>query len=273
MAESMGGVKTREANVMSGRIVLGVLFVAIWALASRASLAQQIGLGVPFGSSGHSFHEQLGTSWGVAGNGWFFSFGGAAPPPFGGFDHNGGARLGFSGPGGFFNLTASQGSTRSFGGQAGSITMQNGGGGAMFDQTISPFVTGVIPVLGDLPPAGPSTVLEERLQRLQAGEGRHSISPAETTSGASERAAGPSSAERGAPSVSEIKARQVANEADASAAATREIDVLLEKANSAIAAGKPGVAKIHLQMAARRSSGELRVEILRRIEQLSSPSK
>jgi hypothetical protein len=269
----MGGVRIREANVMRSRIVLGLLFVAIWALASRALIAQQVGVGVPFGSSGHSFHEQLGTSWGLSGNGWFFSFGGAAPPPFGGFDPNGGARLGFGGPNGFFNLTASQGSTRTFGGQAGSITMPNGGGGAMFDQTISPFVTGVIPVVGDLPPAGPSTVLEERLQRLEAGEGRRTDSSAATASDDEPRAVGPSTAERGEPSIAEIKARKAASDVDASAAATMEIDVLLEKASGAIAAGKPGVAKIHLQMAARRASGDRRADILRRIEQLNATRK
>lgn len=258
---------------MKAQALIAVLFVAIGTLCVRASVAQQIGVGVPFGNSGHSFHEQLGTSWGLAGNGWFFNFGGAAPPPFGGFDPNGGARLGFSGPHGFFNLTASQGSTTTFGGQAGSITMPNGGGGAMFDQTISPFVTGVIPVVGNLPPAGPSTVLEERLQRLEAGEGRRTDSSAAPAYDDGPRAAGPSTAERGEPSIAEIKARKAASEADASAAATSEIDVLLEKASGAIAAGKPGVAKIHLQMAARRASGDRRAEILRRIEQLNTTSK
>ena len=123
----------------------------------------------PHPTFGHSFYEQFGTSWGVRGNGWFFSFGGPVVPPFGGFDPNAGANFGFAGPNGFLNISAGQGSSTTFGGQTPMVTVMNGGSGAFFDQTVRPFVTGVIPVIGGQPPAFQS-VLEERLARLSAGE-------------------------------------------------------------------------------------------------------
>src|SRR5262245_65970440 len=111
----------------------------------------------------------MGVSWGIRGNGWFFSFGGPVAPPFGGFDPNAGANFGFAGPNGYFNFTAGQGASSTFSGQTPMVTVPNGGTGAFFDQTLRPFVTGAIPVVGGAPPAFDS-ILKERLRRLQAGE-------------------------------------------------------------------------------------------------------
>jgi hypothetical protein len=152
------------------------------------------------------------------------------------------------------------------------VTVTNGGTGAFFDQTVRPFVTGVIPVVGGEPPAF-NSVLHERLSRLQAGEGSgEHKQPASAGSGGG-ATNGPSSAERGELSVAEIKARKAAAGSADDAAAAAEIEALLEKARGAIAEGKPGVAKIHLQMAARRATGERRQAILKRIEQLDAPGK
>jgi hypothetical protein len=68
--------------------------------------------------------------------------------------------------------------------------------------------------------------------------------------------------------VAEIKARKAAEKSAQQSAAASEAAVLVEKAKGAIAEGKPAVAKIYLQMAARRAEGEERTEILRQLEAL-----
>jgi hypothetical protein len=74
-------------------------------------------------------------------------------------------------------------------------------------------------------------------------------------------------------SVAEIKARKAADDATADAAAAAEIEALLEKARGAIAAGKPGVARIHLQMAARRAGREQQAAIQKQIAELGAAAK
>src|SRR5262245_37290262 len=245
------------------------LFVA-WGTASARG--QQANIEVPFGATGDSFFEQIGLSWGLRGNGWFFNFGGPPPaPPFGGFDPNAGANFGFAGPGGFFSLTAGLGSTLSFSGQAPSVTVMNGATGFFSDTVQRPFVTGIIPVVGTpvappigFLPGGPS-VLEERLQRLQSAGG---IPEAAPSAPAAPAPAAASTADRGDLSVAEIKARQAAEKRARESAGQSEIAGLLEKARAAEAAGKPSLAKVYLQMAARRATGEQLLEIRRALDRL-----
>ena len=259
---------------MSARVVI-VSFVAMSGVAAYApALAQQVTVATPHPTVSHSFHEHIGVNWGIRCNGWFF--GGRAAPPFGGFDPSAGATFGFGGPNGFLNFTAGQGSSTTFSGQTPMVTVANGGTGAFFDQTVRPFVTGVIPVVAGQPPAFGS-VLEERLSRLQAGEAVGDATTGQPAAavggGAGGAVKGPSSAERGELSVAEIKARKTAGQAESEAAAAAEIEVILEKARGAIADGKPGVARIHLQMAARRASGERQAAILKQIDELAVPGK
>ena len=70
---------------------------------------QQVTVSTPYQSTGDSFFENMGTSWGLNGPNWSFSFGGSpmqAAPQFGGFDPSAGANFGFAGGsggvGGFF---------------------------------------------------------------------------------------------------------------------------------------------------------------------------
>jgi hypothetical protein len=65
-------------------------------------------------------------------------------------------------------------------------------------------------------------------------------------------------------SVAAIKAQAAAEEK----AAADEIAVLLEKAKGAEETGKPSVARIYYQMAARRAHGEQQREIQARIQAL-----
>jgi hypothetical protein len=145
------------------------------------------------------------------------------------------------------------------------VTMPNGGFATFNDQTLRPFVTGFVPVVGGAPQAF-STVLEERLHRLQVEEATPP-SEAPVAPGVPAPAAA-SSAERGDVGVAEIKARKAAEKAGRDAAAAAEFDVLIEKARGAIADGKPAVARIYLQMAARRAAGEQREGIRRLLETL-----
>ncbi len=56
--------------------------------------------------------------------------------------------------------------------------------------------------------------------------------------------------------------------AEEQAAGSAEIARYVEMARNAEQSGKPGTARIYYQMAARRASGELRADLLKRVEQL-----
>lgn len=147
--------------------------VALLPLLPSPVWAQQVTSTVPGYRVGDSFHELFGLHWGFRmggpGGGVFFDnggFGGAAPA-FGGFDPNSAARFGFARGGtngGFFlDFIASQGSNRSIVSQSPILTLPNGGAGAFYNSTLTPFVTGWVPVVGQNP-------LEERLSRLRQGD-------------------------------------------------------------------------------------------------------
>lgn len=264
---------------MTLRIGMVTLAIFVAALPSVLS-AQQSTIGTPLGTGGHSFHENIGLTWGLRGNGWFFNSPRLAPSPFAG----GGASFGGGFGGGGFRLTAEQGSSSSMSSQSPSVTVMNGGTGYFSDTTIRPFVTGLVPVVGNMPSAPPIPLMRgnninpvlERLGRLEAEGGLAppaAARPAEEAEakkdaplilggGAAGRAA--SSAERGDLSVAEIKARRAADAPDHPS----EVNALLAKAEAAAADGKPGVARIYLQMAARRATSDQQNEIQARLRDL-----
>lgn len=246
-------------------------------LVAPASHAQQVNVGTPFHNVGHSFYENIGTSWGLRGPGWFFNFGGGGgvAPPFGGFDPNGGANfgVGFGGgnTSGFFNMNVGQGANSTLVSQTPSVTIPNGGNGYFIDGTFRPFVTSITPVVG-MPDNSDPSPLRERLRRLKSGEvqapspgeDEANNQPAAHAGGGGAGGRG-SSAERGALSVAALKAQAAA----AQQTEDTELAALLEKAKGAEAAGKPSVARIYYQMAARRATGDQQREILTRLEALS----
>jgi hypothetical protein len=255
---------------MAVRFIVSCLVVGLLLGVPALTTAQQVNVQTPFNGVGHSLYEQIGVNWGVRGNGWFFNFGGPPPvPPFGGYDPGAQANFGFGGPNGFLNITAGQGSDRSIVSSSPSVTVMNGGTGYFSDTIQRPFVTGLIPVVGSAPGLpgtgvpgpilGPS-VLQERLSRLQA-EGAAAAAPSAPSAPASVAPPAASSAERGELSVAEIKARRSAEKSAAAGAAQAEIDALLEQARGAEAEGKPNVARIYLQQAARRAPDDRRSEI------------
>ena len=153
------------------------LAIAILSFAiCEPAVAQQIFVETPSTTVSDSFFENTGVNFGFSlpggqGNGSrvvgldalgrplgnvTFSQGsaGSALPPFGGFDPNSGGRTGFAvlgeNGGGFsLGLNFGSGSTRTLQSTTPGITVQNGFGGTLFDGSIRPFVTGVIPVVGN----------------------------------------------------------------------------------------------------------------------------
>lgn len=244
------------------------------ACGANTAFAQQANIAGPFNSIGTGFYENIGMNWGVRGPGWFFNFGGNSPNPpnpgFGGVDPNAGANFGAGfkagNTSGFFNLTAGQGANSTFVSQTPNVTIPNGGNGYFIDGSFRPFVTSILPVVGE---KGDPSPLRERLRRLKEGEVSSpgdEPAPAESASsgGGSGGSGRPSSAERGDLSVAAIKAQAAA----ASQTEDAELAVILEKAKGAEAAGKTNVARIYYQMAARRARGTQQQEILQHLNTL-----
>jgi len=258
--------------------------------------AQQTNQTAPVVGVGDSFHEFIGTQWGLSGRGWFFNFGGGLPggaaPPFGGFDGssglNGGFGFGGGGVSGGFRFMATQGSSRSLGSTSGSLTQLVGAPGYIFNGTLTPFVTEITPVVGNGAPAMvPISPLRQRLNQLGGVQGlrpplrlpepaaiaerekdeegfvlgRREAIRAATPGGL---ASGGSSAERGDESIAEIRRRQAVDDAEREA----ELDRLLAQADRLEAAGDlRGAANIYSRAAA-KVEGARREEFVLKARQL-----
>ena len=147
-----------------GRQPLAALASLIYLLfaspAVRESAAQQ-GLQSTVGAGrvvvSDSFYERFGIRWGIHGRGFFFDNGGPGPVPvFGGFDPNTQGHFGFGGRNGYFSLFAANGNHRSIVSNSAVLTLPNGGYGEVMSSELRPFVTGVVPVVGD----GSTSLLE-----------------------------------------------------------------------------------------------------------------
>ncbi len=316
-------------------LLLAGLLVAL-SLAATSN-AQQVTIQAPFNTVRDSFNERFGINFGfnirgsqqlpgddggtaIVGllrDGSFspnieFRQGGfgTAIPPFGGFDQNATTRSGFAvlGDAGdlFFNFDFSQASSRSLVSQTPVITLTSGYPGSISDQTQTPFVTSVTPIVNGWParrfprmrfspadvmqsaPYQVSPVLERyrRLQEMQRNAAdaakqqatRRAAAPARRTPPArttrpqsfSDRlaAAGQSSAGQPTESVADIRRRQ-------RSAVQTEQDEALESYHRGLNAeskGKLAVAKIHYRIAARAATGELKQRAEARLRALSEPS-
>lgn len=269
-----------------------IAFAALVSSTSPAA-AQQVTVTAPMTGVSNGFHENIGVGFGFGlPGGGFFGAGGQNALPAG---------LRIAGPGGFLNIAADQGSTRSISTVAPSVTVMNGGSGAIYDVTIRPFVIGFTPVVGGLgfgdmgpqfgPPQfgplpiatfdGPS-MLQDRLARLQAEGGLQQLTTATSTDNlpaaddppadplaAKLAAARESTAGQPSPSIAAIRRQQAASDA----AAAREIADLLERARRAEAANSIGQARIYYQQALRRASGPQRDEIETALRSLGNTAK
>ena len=248
----------------------GVVLVSgfVVGIAPEPAAGQYVNNGTPYNVVTDGFYEHFGISWGFNGRGFSFNNGGGAlPPQFGGYDPNADARLGFGGPNFSMLFTAGQGSRRSMTSSTPMITMPNGGFGSIADTIQRPFVTGIIPVVGQAPISP-----HDRVGRFRAGETPPPAPPKSeepSSSGDGGGAAADSTANRGDLSVSDIRRQQ----AEEDAAKRAEVEALIEQGRGFEERGKPGVARIYYQQAANRATGELQKSLREKVQSLSIPAK
>lgn len=219
-------------------------FLALaWLTGSTVARAQLVVQQVPFQSAGSSYYDGTGLTWGINGPGFFANFNGnGAVPPFGNFDPNAGARTGIgfrNGPwSGHLGLSLNQGSSRSNQSTTASLITIDGFPGSISNQTVRPFVTGVVPIVGgapagfiqDLPPV--TSTGQESL----AGVARQQLT--------------------------DVQRRQQANHDTRQKAAYQSF----RRGLKAEQEGKLRMARANYQNALRVAEGELRIEVLKRIQ-------
>jgi hypothetical protein len=268
--------------------VAAISGLAIELMTTNRAVAQQVTVGTPMVGVSNGFHENIGVGFG------FRLPGGVSFTNGGPNGLNGGAGLRMGGPNGFLNIAADQGSSRSMSTVSPSVTVMNGGTGAIYDVTWRPFVIGFTPIVGGMAdPAfsqfGPMpisavpgpTMLEERLARLQAEGGLHrlAISPTPMAEVGDASPSDPltaklatareSTAGQPTESIAAIRRRQAAEDAVNS----REIAELLDRARRAEAANNAGLARIYYQQALRLSTSEQRDEIEAALRSLGTGTK
>lgn len=235
-------------------------------LASGAAHAQQVAVSTPFQTLNDSWYENIGVSWGVrpgAFRNFFFNGPGLAPPPFGNPDPNSDARFGF-GIGPFnFNFVAGQGNNRSMSTQIPRVVVPNGFGGSISDTSIRPFVTGIIPVVGDRRRMAETLTLvrdeqrraeEERTRRDEREDKRIIQQEQQRLAVLRQKVA------QGEQPALVL----IGNQGDASAALQR----LISRAESLEREGKKRAARIYYQQAARKASGALKGRLRAKIRAL-----
>lgn len=221
---------------------------------------------------------------------------GSAVPQFGGYDPASDATFGYAnlnnGGGYQLGFRLGQGNTRTSTGTTPTITVPNGVPGSVNDSILRPFVTGVVPVVGGFPnqyfnavhsPGPPISPLDIALTRLQqdldAGiaqrdENGRIYYPGQedslTLSGSSNSYVEPkeSTANTSDLSVAEIRRRRESDQESLSIQNQEEIDELIRLADGALENRKPGAARIFLRRAMRMADGELKLELLQRIESI-----
>lgn len=277
---------------MPCRILRFALIAAIAVLCSSTARSQQANIGVPFGQLNNGFFEQSAVGFSFNGPNFFFrqnSFD-LAIPQFGGYTPDAGATFGFGVPLGngqaSFNFAFGQGAQSSMNSTAVSTTIGNGGFGGFSAGGWTPFVVGAVPVVGGAPvagggpigPAGSSSLLAERLSRLP-----HEGQSAKPSAGGPEpapkvdpsldpfqRQLAVANATGGTSAVSVARIEEMRNSQRAAQqqSAAAEIDRLIAKADSARQTGKSNVARIYLQQAAAKASGDRKSRLLKQIEAL-----
>ncbi len=167
---------------------------------------------------------------------------GSAVPPFGGFDPNTQGTFGFGvlhGGGGYsLALFGGKGSTRSSTMTAPSIVVPNGGVGSIFSGQLSPFVTGINPVLGraELIPPG---YLDKPVENPEPTQPETYSDPH-------------SSAVQGELSIDEIIQRRLAEQSHARHQLLAEIWELVNAANALSDAKRFGAARAKYSRALRK---------------------
>ncbi len=290
------------------RRLLFVLIGLVQLAWQGASCAQMVFTGIPLTTVSDSFFEQssIGFGFSIPGSGRVVGLGpdGRRTPdgaihfayrpsnalgPMGGRPPGSGLQGGFGhrgnrGGGSGLNFGFAQGSNRMLAQTTATVTVPNGGSGFFYSGTVTPFVTGFVPVVGGFasgPIVHPTPAAQMLPYARATGDGsefakppyamaRRSASshaarrPAVKTHAGKGRAAkanrlDASSAAQADESVSDIRRRRQAKQA-------HEVASLLNKAQLAIDDNKLAVAEVHLRSAARRASGEERQKILEQLK-------
>ena len=258
--------------------------ILVTAFASTG-VGQQAQVTFPSHRLNEGFFERIGVGWHLEStrpnSRMFFNYPGlnSAVPFFGGWNPATDARFGFAGRKGNtrfgFNMALQQGSSRTMIGSAPSVMVPNGGSGSISSTTLRPFVTGWIPVVGQqfrpplrLPPVWQSRTAELSRSSARRKEPRFSKAvddaPLRISTRQPKTNSSITTATRGEQSVAEIRRNQLLQDQ----ARLQEVEELVERARGAEQAGKLGVARIYYQQAANRSTGELKVRLLEREQEL-----
>lgn len=283
------------------RNLLIVILVGTLLTAGGSLYGQQVVIGTPMNNVSDSFFENIGVGFGARFPGGFINNNLGTPTPgLPGVNPAGGANSGFGiNGGGFglgFNVNAIQGSSRSASSITPSVTVPNGGTGSIFSGSQTPFVTGVIPVVGGygfhvptpyFPVMKPrvTSPLRGKIQQYYDGLARQAAGSPPSYSSALLRsedlapgerlnakltASSDSTAASGDLSVAEIKRRRELRLAAEDKVMQREIAALVERARGAEEAGKTGAARIYLQQAISRAEGKLRSQLAEKLKSLGS---
>ena len=145
--------KRMVTSLCWGAVVFGLML----ANCSMVNAQQQVVTSVPFQTMGTNYFEnnQIGFSFG--GRDFFANVNpGGVLPPFAQGDVNSGVSGGFrqsfgNGVSGNLRFNFAQGSSRSMTSTTPSLTTMNGYPGSISSQTVRPFVTGIVPVVGGYP--------------------------------------------------------------------------------------------------------------------------
>lgn len=318
MQQSTGSFPGSSFYSMCLVLVIGSFWTA------QDAPAQYIKLDTPLQSNTESFYERFSVDFGFSlpsnpnaggsrvvglnpdgsftqnGNVQFTQGGsGSAVPPFGGYDPSLDGTFGYgvlSNGGGYqLGLRAGQGNTRTSTVQNPTIVVPNGVPGSISDTIQRPFVTGIIPVVGGLPPGtfermfapGPpisplDIALHNMQQDLASGramrdENGRIFYPGDEqdnrgTSQVSHVAPLDSSANYGDLSVAEIRRRrELAQDSDFNEHQDK-IDEAIALAESSLEKGKTGAARIFLRRALRMATGAQKEELQQRIDSLNQLS-
>ena len=305
-------------------LVASAIAFALFLGNARTSSAQLIRSSSPFTTTGSSFYERLGIDFGFSIGGTrvpnindrtrgvfgygpggiqpniTFSQGGvnSAVPAFGGYDPNADATFGYQtrngGSGYHLGLRFGKGSNRSITNTTPTVVTRNGATGSIVSGSVSPFVTGIVPVVGrgiGYAVPGPITYtnplemklrqmhLEQSARKYQPPRNRTGHSPQGNQVSTSSPASGrnpinrgfgnpESTALRGDISVKEIKRlRALEKEAEA-ATQNAKAEAYLVKSVKALSDGNEGAARSYMRNAVRFSTGSRKAELKKRLDAL-----
>lgn len=273
----------RNMMVIRGVALFAGGFFSLLCLGSSVH-AQDILVSTPLNRLSDSYYEAMGVHWGFQFGGpssqvfGFFNQGsaGSAIPPFGGYDPNASARFGFNsvnsnGSGFSLGLEMGKGSSRTMTSASPSVVVPNGGTGSIFDGSFRPFVTGVIPVVGNpgdlvepyVPPYQPPQSLGKRWSDILSPSTESRPARTSESTSASTRVEN-SSAQRGDLSVAELKAHRAAEVSQTQS----ELDTLIAEAEGFEQEGKYSRARTAYRKAIKRAEGRQRYDLQLKLESL-----